>query len=198
MDTRILFPATGNHIKDRRAAHKWARDVLADPTTVILDTETACLVPVTKEVTVIEIAIIDTSGAVLFNSRVKPTVGIGAGATAVHGIRDQDVADAPAFEDIFADLSRVLFERRRIVYNVEFDGGHLDQACWRTMRPGFALGKRPEGWIECAMHMYAAYCGQWSDFHQSYTWQPLPFKGHTALEDCNAVLRLLQMMSTTK
>lgn len=46
---------------------------------------------------------------------------------------------------------------------------------------------------ECAMVEYAAWWGDWDDYHGSYTWQRLN-GGHRALGDCLAVAeRLVEM-----
>ena len=48
--------------------------------------------------------------------------------------------------------------------------------------------------VNCAMLMYAEYCGEWSSYHNSFKWQPLN-GGHTALDDCLATLKLIQEMA---
>jgi len=45
------------------------------------------------------------------------------------------------------------------------------------------------------MHLYAAYVGDWSVYWEDYRWPPLPGARHNAIDDCRAVLELLQHMA---
>jgi hypothetical protein len=49
----------------------------------------------------------------------------------------------------------------------------------------------------CLMTLYAAYVGDWSDYWESYRWQPLN-GGHRALEDCQAALGVLREMAASQ
>ena len=77
-------------------AHQRAKEYM-ERKPLFLDTETTGLGPADQ---VVEIAVLDAEGAVVFHSLVKPTVPIPAEATAIHGIRDEDVAGAPTFAGI--------------------------------------------------------------------------------------------------
>ena len=47
------------------------------------------------------------------------------------------------------------------------------------------------------MEWYAQYCGDWSEYHGSYTWQRLPGAGHRAIEDARAALDVIKEMAAT-
>ena len=57
---------------------------------------------------------------------------------------------------------------------------------------------------ECIMELYAAWWGDWNDFHESFTWQKLgvsckrfgidPGVEHSALDDARAALAVLRAM----
>lgn len=72
--------------------------------------------------------------------RFHPGVPIPPGASAVHGITDRDVADAPRFEEEAAELQR-LFEGRVLCgYNLRaYDTPLLDAELRRAGQPGLEL-----------------------------------------------------------
>ncbi|MBR9829321.1 MAG: 3'-5' exonuclease, partial [Oceanospirillales bacterium] len=60
---------------------------------VFLDTETTGL---DDDAQMVEIAVVDENGSVLFESYCRPTVPVDPGAQAVHGIGSEVLAGAPA------------------------------------------------------------------------------------------------------
>ena len=69
-----------------------------------------------------------------------------------------------------------------------------ENATWRGV-----AGLVAERWVsgmraQCAMEQWAIWCGNWSEYHGSYTWQKLN-GGHRALDDCRACLALLHQMA---
>jgi hypothetical protein len=200
--------------RDRREAAQWAREVLADPEAVILDTETTSLGGYVMEIAVIRVV----DGAVLLDTRVNPGVPVDDGAYEVHGISDDDVRNSPRFCEIRAKLLDILAGRRVVIYNVAFDSGvlvreleryhqthapfHIARWTWRSKWDGphadtddadVAAWSGSIRW-ECAMEAYAAWWGEWSDYWGSYTWQKLN-GGHDARGDCEAVRRRLRVMA---
>lgn len=186
--------------EDRERVTAWAKDVLADPKTVILDTETTSL-----QGFLVEIAVINADREVLFESLVNPQMPIAPEATRIHGISDSDVADVPDFAGVFRDLDRVLKGRRVVIYNAEFDTKVLRRELQRGFVENRGCGvvdaaQRAAAWMdrwatwECAMEAYSAFTGEWSEYHGSYRWLPLN-GGHRAVEDCRAVVTRLEEMS---
>src|SRR5712691_7408321 len=101
------------HAEDRAEAAEWARKMLADPGAVVLDTETTDL-----DGEVIEIAILAMQGEVLLESLVCPTGGLGPispAATLVHGLTMADVAEAPTFAQLYAQVAAILHSASRVV-----------------------------------------------------------------------------------
>lgn len=181
--------------RDRDEAIRQARVWLHSPRTIILDTETTDL-----DGYLVQIAAIDTTGQVVLDTLVNPRAPISAGARRVHGMSDDQVADAPTFEQIADDLLVLLRGRRIVTYNADFDSGILQNELAR-LAGGFARGwdaaravMRQQHW-RCAMTLYAAYVGEYSDYHGSYRWQPLAGGDHTALGDCRACLETLRRMA---
>ena len=118
----------------------------------------------------------------------------------MHGITDAQVQDAPTFGQIEAQLLAVLRGKRVVTYNADFDRARIASEPYRLFGWSVEGGRRATAWIRprrwcCAMEVYAAFCGDWSDYHGDYRWQPLPGGDHTALGDASATRELLQWMA---
>lgn len=92
----------------------------------ILDTETTGLGDAAE---IVEIAIIRADGTILMNRLVKPSRPIPAPATAIHGITDADVKDAPTWPDIWPEVKTLISDRTVIAYNASFDQDMIKQSC---------------------------------------------------------------------
>lgn len=174
-------------MNDRDHAISWARNLLGRRNWVILDTETTGLGP---EAEIVQLGILAPSGQVLLDTLVRPLDPIPAGATAIHGITGAMVASAPRFSGVYEELSRLLTGQLVVVYNAAYDRRILQQTCRRALR----LLPTAWGWA-CAMEQYAAFVGDWSDYHGNYRWQPLPGGDHTAIGDCKATLEVIKRMA---
>lgn len=129
-------------------------------------------------------AVIDEKGRELFNTRIRPVYPIPAGATAIHGIRDEDVRDAPRFIDVYPTIFRLLDARRWVGYSLDYDVGRLRYECERAgvLMPSAIWGRWPPmpfdwGFDRPAhvdvMEMFAEFYGDWHDYFKSYTWKKL-------------------------
>ncbi|MFI9332944.1 exonuclease domain-containing protein [Kitasatospora sp. NPDC052868] len=176
----------------------WAAAALADPTVVVLDTETTGL---DSDSLLVEIAVITTDGEVLLDTLLHPGVPIPVGATRVHGITNEMVEGQPLFSDILVKLTGALMGRRVLIYNASYDVGRLRWAL--TLHYRMEGHADPEAsaaaWLDSmtfadVMMPYSAFVGDWSDYHGNYRWQPLG-GGHRALGDCRAVLDVLCEMA---
>ena len=200
---------------------EWARTVLADPDTVILDLETSGL---EDDARIVDIGVYSVRDGVLLDTLIDPGIPIPAAATAVHGITDAMVAGAPRFGDVLERLEAVLDGKRVLIYNRPYDVArlrhevtlhHLDRAA-RTAaeeaaRSGTVPGdvreravaeaaERAKAWIggmrwEDVMVPYSDWYGDWSDYWGNYAWQPLHGGGHRAISDCRAVVERLKDMA---
>lgn len=185
--------------RDRGVAIEIARELLRQDL-YILDTETTGL---GSDAEICEIAVIDKDNSVVLNTLVKPSSPIPADAIAIHGITNEDVADAPSIEAALGDFKQLTQPKSQItvgVYNLEYDLRLLAQS----------LGRAPETsgvrrW-DCIMKLYAQYFGAWNDYRSSYTWQSLAnaslqcgmqwrSKAHRALGDCRMTLDVLKYMA---
>lgn len=125
---------------------------------VFLDTETTGL---DDSAQVVEIAIVDDTGAVLFESYCRPTVPVDPGAQAVHGIGPEKLATAPAWPEIAEQVRAVLEGKRVVIFNSDFDTRMLQQtATAHTQGMGVEAYDAAIKWIleletECAMYRAA-------------------------------------------
>lgn len=180
----------------RRALQAIARDWLRRRP-LYLDTETTGLGPSDE---VIEIAVIDHDGTPLIDQRVRPAAPIPLAATRVHGISDADVANAPPFAAIAAELARLLHQRTLVIYNAAYDLRLLAQSARRH------ACRRPADSAHCAMQLYAAFYGDWNPTRHDYRWQKLADAAaqmglaideplHSARADAVLTRRLLQAIA---
>ncbi|MFG3229891.1 exonuclease domain-containing protein [Kitasatospora sp. NPDC048194] len=176
----------------------WAAEALADPSVVILDSETTGL---ESDSAVVELAVVTARREVVLNTLLAPGVEIPRSASRIHGIDAAAVEGAPAFGDVLVELTGALMGRRVLIYNRSYDVGRLR---WELVRHYRAAGHPdPEAsaaaWLEAmtwedVMIPYSDFVGDWSDYHGNNRWQPLG-GGHRALGDCLAVVDVLEAMA---
>ncbi len=171
---------------------------------IILDTETTGL---DDRARIVEITLIDgQSGDVVYTSLVNPKISIPADATAIHGITDADVADAPTFDKIWNDIKGFLIDSTVYVYNLDYD--------YRLIAQSLAVFKYPIANLEvffsagdCVMCWYAAFYGEWNHYRETFKWQSLTnaciqqdvdvsdLKAHRAQADCEMTRRLIHAVN---
>lgn len=139
--------------QDWRATCRHAAHVLTlEP--LFLDTETTGL---DEDAEIIEIAVLDQHGAVLLETLVKPVGAVAAEATAVHGLSDLDLVEAPAWQLVAARLADMLRGRVLVAHNTNFDARMFQQS---NRRHGLAT-PAGERW-ECTLELLtAANDGRW-------------------------------------
>lgn len=175
----------------RRTPEMWSRDLLertAD-SWVILDTETTGFGGIDE---VIEISVIDGAGQILVDRvRFKPRCDIAPGAQEVHGITLDDLEEAQDFADFAEILASILYKKRIVIYNSQFDLRMLTQ----TAVIHSCLTKLIFDDVTCAMIQYSEFIGEMKRGGGGYRWQKLPGGDHTSLGDCRAVLELVKQMA---
>jgi DNA polymerase III subunit epsilon len=138
--------------------------MLRDPHIVYLDTETTGFGPAAE---IVDIALVDGTGRLLFESLVRPGIRIPPDAQAIHGISDEMVAAAPGWTEIGPLVSRILLKSTVVVYNAAFDLQMVNQMNERCGVPGL-----PDVW-HCAMLRYAEFTGEWNDKYGNFRWHKL-------------------------
>lgn len=175
-----------------------ARKIL-EHSPVYLDTETTGLGQTDE---VCEISIIDHDGSILMDTLVKPTFPIHPSVSAIHGITNEMVSKAPSFREVMPKLQDVLKNRVLVVYNLDYDTRMLAQSAAAHDEVFFQTNLMSY----CAMKIYAAHWGEWSDYRHDYKWQRLGdamrqqgirFEGtlHRALADTQVTRLLMQKIA---
>lgn len=153
----------------------WARSRLRLKDAVILDTETTDLFG-----QVVQVSVIDLTGQVLLSTLVRPTTEVSPAATAVHGIRDQDLQGAPALAAIAVQLLEATSGRQLLAYNAPYDRQVLTADLQATgLNPAHLADRK--NWV-CLMRARSLVEGR--------GWVALDGPHH-ALGDCLATLEVL-------
>ena len=126
---------------------EWATD-LFNESFLILDTETTGL---GRGSEIIEIAVLNSSGETLLETRVWPRAGrVPQSSTRVHGLTLSDLEGAPTWPEVLLELERKLEGRRVLAWNAPFDERMAHQSSrLYNLRPSLPH-------FECAMRGYAA------------------------------------------
>ena len=193
-------------LQHKIAAAKRAWQIMRDPKTVFLDSETTGV----HDAYFVELAIINRKGLPLINQRLDPMAEIEVGATRVHGIEAYQLVGQPRFFEIVEDVVDCLEGKRLVIYNAKFDWGVLRDEIGRlnySSDPFFSLKKllKLKG-IHCAMLIYAQFRGEWNSYYGNFKWQKLvaacerfdvqvPLPAHSALGDTLRTLEVMRSMA---
>ncbi len=101
----------------------------------MIDTETTHLD--TSEARVVSVAVVHVTlgqddAVVVLDQRVNPGIPIPADATRVHGIRDEDVAGAPSFREVWPRVVETMRGRVPVAFNCVYDQQVLHHEAFRT------------------------------------------------------------------
>jgi len=167
---------------------------------LVLDTETTGL---GDDAEIIEIGIINGSGEAVMNTLVKPTISIPKEATAIHGITDNDLLNAPVFADVVEELEGLIQGKILLIFNADYDLRLLRQ----TARKSKVQINLEPAEVRCVMLEYARFFGEWNPKYENWKWQSLanaarrtgyvPAEGmltHRAIADCVAALNVYRHM----
>ena len=116
----------------------------------VFDCETTGTNTAEDEIVSLALVRLDSDGVEVarYETLVRPSRPIPAGATAVHGISDDDVAGAPRFAQIATELLGLLDGAVFVAHNASFDLGMLRHAFVRT-----GLDYRPDG-VACTLEAF--------------------------------------------
>ena len=164
------------------------------PDSIVIDVETTGLSSIYDEL--LQISIIAESGEHIFNSYVKPYChSTWEESGQIHGIKPEDVSNAPYMHEITPILKSILENANVIIgYNVSFDLDFLK---------GYGICPHEDVQIQDVMRLYASKHGAWSDYYQDYEWVSLStcasrysydFQAHNSLSDCEATLYIYHQL----
>ncbi len=182
---------------------EWAQKLLDTPDLVIWDAHTTGLGHFDE---IVELALINKAGEILFDSMVRPTQPIPPSASRIHGIYNETAANAPSIDAVYAELCELVPSKTVLAWSGEFDARILGQSLRNTQIPltargpirGVKVESDPlnryycEGWTFIdLMFFYADAFGKWNSRHYSYNLVGLPGKGERALHNARMTLEAL-------
>ena len=169
-----------------------ARKLLGRTDVLILDTETTGL----KDAEVIEVALMDTTGAVRLNTLLKPqTLVMNPYAERVHGISLDALQNEPSWPEVLPEFVALARDATVLAWNASFDARMLEQTSARWRLP------HPKLLYVCAMRLYAKTHGRPSyGLHKAVVTEGLEelltqHASHRALGDAVFVYELLKCLA---
>lgn len=181
---------------------KQFREALKGKKFYVLDTETTAL----KRGEICQIAIINSDGETMLDSLVKTVNAIPDVVTAIHGIDDDMVKDAPTWIDIAPQIKQILDGQLLVVYNAIYDRSFMHQTQELHNLPKIEWSEICS-W-QCAMNAYAEFYGEKHPYYGTYVWKKLSFaaancgvevkNAHSALGDCLMALGVTKHMLEAK
>lgn len=152
---------------------------------------------------IVEITIIRADGTILMSRLVKPSRPMPAAATAIHGITDGDVENAPIWPDIWLDVKRLIGDRCVIACNSPFARDMIANSCGRYptlienahLAP-IGLGTR---WVDL-MELWQCFSGldHRVSLAKACTEANVKVGAHRALADAEAARQLLHFIAEQK
>ncbi len=174
-----------------------AREILSKEP-VFLDTETTGLGPFDE---IIEIALVNHKGNIIFQSLVHPSISIPMEATWINNITNEMVQNAPSWQQIWPDIEPLLNGKIVAIYNSEFDVRLMAQ----THRM-FQMEWKKTFTPVCLMKLYAAYLGDWNSYRNDFRYVTLEKAGqqcgiqipnsHRAIDDTLLTYELLKYLAS--
>jgi len=146
---------------------------------------------------VVQLAIVNSRGASVFDSYIKPSKPIAPEATAISGISDETVKDAPTWSEVHKQINDLLAGQNVYIYNADFDVRIMAQT---ASKHGLSL---PAFNAECLMNTYSLLYAEYNprtgsyDRRQKLTNAAMQqgvnisdLTAHNALDDCEITRRL--------
>ncbi len=159
----------------RQTAINRARQYIAQQP-LYLDTETT---GVDTSAEIVEICILDSEGAVVLDTLIRPQRKIPPEATLIHGISNSMVSDAPAWSELWTQIESILKGRSVGIYNADFDLRMIKQTHLQSGMAWQSLNAN----AFCIMKLYAEFYGERDRYRATYRWQTLDDAGHQSKID---------------
>ena len=158
---------------------------------LIIDTETIGAGPTVE---IIEIALGDTSGEIIYETLVQPVFNPLPPPSKHHRFVKAELKSAPDWADIWGDLSSLIEGRLLIAYNAAFDRRALAATCSRYQHQ-----TKERGW-RCAMQLVKRVTGTKKSLTLNDACALFGLEGgnHRAGRDVLATLRLLKALSAVQ
>jgi DNA polymerase-3 subunit epsilon len=189
-----MKPTEAVFAKYKEDASKWAQERLADPMTVIVDTETTGLPSKDPDTEICQLSITDVKGRPLFSMLLKPSKPMSDEVIAIHQISNEQVLNQPIFPQVSKMIEFVLREKHIVCFNSGFDVKLL----WSLFKKYEQPVPKVAG-ISCAMEKYSEWVGEWNQKREAIKWQRLPnlsgMPSHDAYSDCVSTIKVLELVA---
>jgi DNA polymerase-3 subunit epsilon len=192
--TKTMKPTANQLTEYKDAACAWAKERLADQSTVVIDIESTGLLHQDPETEIAQLCVVDTKGRQLFSMLLKPNQPMSDTVIGIHKITNEQIVNQPMFAQVAKVIAFVLKDKHVVSWNMDFD--------WKLLMHMFKKYEQPLPKIagaSCAMDKYSEWAGEWSVKKDGFKWQKLPnFTGdesHDALADCRNALKAMQKMA---
>jgi len=183
-------------LREREQVRREASELLSlHP--VFIDTETTGL---DEKAEICDIAVVDCDGSTILSTLVRPRYPIPEKVTAIHGITNEMVKDAPTFGEVWPLLRALFWNRPVVTYNAAYDSRMIVQS-HQAIIESEQLRPVPRLDYRCAMLLFARWYGDWDEYRRGYRWQKLEraaacagypaWSAHRALGDTLATLAVV-------
>ncbi|MCA1592061.1 MAG: 3'-5' exonuclease [Acidobacteria bacterium] len=176
-----MFYSTRQSYTPTLEPHEFDRHAL------IVDTETVGSGPLIE---IIEIALGDTQGRIVFNTLVRPVYNSLPPLSKHRRFDRAELAAAPEWTDIWAELSALIDGKLLVAYNAAFDRRALAATCSR-----YRLTSQERGW-RCALQLVKRSVGTKKNVTLTAACAHHGLEGgtHRAVADVQATYRLLRAL----
>lgn len=154
-------------MNDEERVLQEVKEVVERKNWVTFDTETTGLTG-----QVIQWAVYDPESSILGQGLVKPTIPVEPGARGFHGISDEILLDALWFPQAWRMIAPLLDGKEIVIYNADFDTARLVTSM-HAHEMNDAIQHLRTLTTHCAMSWFSVIYGEWSDYHEDYTYQSL-------------------------
>ena len=189
-----MKPTAEELARIKASATEWAKERLADASTVIIDTETTGLPSKEPDTEICQLAITDVKGRPLFSMLVKPNKPMSDEVVSIHGITNEQVQNQPIFPQIAKMVAFVLEGKHIVCWNSDFDVKLL----WSLFKK-YDQDLPKISAASCAMDQYSEWVGEWNTKKDGFKWQRLPalsgLPAHDAFADCLSTIKVIEMMA---
>ena len=178
----------------KEKAEMWAAERLANPNTVIIDTETTGLPKINPDTEICQLSIIDTKGKPLFSMLLKPNQPMSEEVIGIHKISNELVINQPMFPQVAKMIEFILTDKHVVCWNADFDIALL----WSLFKKYDQKLPKIVG-ASCAMDKYSEWAGEWNTKRDGFKWQRLPalsgLPAHDAYADCLSTLKAMELVA---
>ena len=187
-EKRYEAEAQAAYEREQAEVIAWMQQKLAQDS-IIIDVHTA---DVYGEV--VDVCVLHVDGRVLIDERFKPLGEIEEGATAVHGLTLEMLADRPLFSTVHERLKEVCDSAENVLfYGHWHDARCIDESCEAHDLPSLKLS-RLEREDVCVMNQVGIYYGVEHGYHYDRR-EREPYGERSALGDCRGTLGLMERMA---